>query len=45
MPELIASSGGVFEVVADGDLIFSKRAEGRFPEEEEVLRPLAERTD
>jgi selenoprotein W-related protein len=34
--ELIASSGGVFEVVADGTLIFSKKQLGRFPEENEV---------
>ena len=44
-PELIPSSGGVFEVVADGDLVFSKKALGRFPEEDEVIGPLAARED
>jgi len=42
---LIPSSGGVFEVVADGELIFSKQARGRFPEEAEVIGPLAARKD
>ena len=30
-------SGGEFEITLDGKLIFSKRAEGRFPQVEEVL--------
>jgi hypothetical protein len=30
----------VFEVVADGRLVFSKRKEGRFPEDDEVLGAL-----
>jgi selenoprotein W-related protein len=34
---LIPSGGGKFEVVVDGNLIFSKLAEGRFPTNEEVL--------
>ena len=28
---------GVFEVSVDGELIFSKLKEGRFPEDEEIL--------
>jgi len=39
-PELIEGSGGVFEVERDGELIFSKKAEGRFPEHDEVLAKL-----
>ena len=35
--ELIKSSGGVFEVVKDGKLIFSKRAKGRFPDDGEIF--------
>ena len=35
--ELIESGGGVFEVVADGTLLFSKKSEGRFPEHSEVI--------
>ncbi len=38
--KLIPSGGGVFEVVADGDLIFSKRNQGRFPDDEEILAAL-----
>jgi len=34
---LIAGSGGVFEVEVDGELIFSKRELGRFPEPGEVV--------
>ena len=34
---LIESDGGVFEVVKDGRLIFSKKAQGRFPEHEEIF--------
>lgn len=35
----------MFEVMADGELIFSKKAQGRFPEPEEVLGPLARRLE
>ena len=34
--ELVKSSGGVFEVTADGALVFSKRSLGRFPESGEL---------
>jgi selenoprotein W-related protein len=36
--ELIAGSGGVFDVVVEGRRIFSKAAAGRFPEEGEIAR-------
>jgi predicted Rdx family selenoprotein len=29
-----------FDVRADGELVFSKQAEGRFPEEDEILARL-----
>ena len=29
-----------FDVVADGALVFSKQREGRFPEDDEILRAL-----
>jgi selT/selW/selH-like putative selenoprotein len=35
--ELIESAGGVFEVVVDGELVFSKMALGRHAEPGEVL--------
>ena len=35
--KLIKGSGGQFEVVLDGSLIFSKKAAGRFPEMDEIL--------
>ncbi|MBN1996406.1 Rdx family protein [candidate division KSB1 bacterium] len=38
--EYITSGGGVFEVRKDGALIFSKKATGRFPTNEEILQQL-----
>jgi len=35
--ELIKSGGGVFEVVKDNELIFSKKKVGRFPTNEEIF--------
>ncbi len=34
--QLIASDGGVFEIVVDGTLLYSKKKLNRFPEEGEV---------
>jgi selT/selW/selH-like putative selenoprotein len=34
--ELLSSSGGVFEVVVDKELVFSKKSLQRFPEEGEI---------
>jgi len=36
-PDLIPSGGGVFEVEVNGNLIFSKRAEDRFPDHDEIF--------
>jgi selenoprotein W-related protein len=38
--ELIPSSGGVFEVTRDGELIYSKRQTGRHAEWEDVAERL-----
>lgn len=35
--ELVPGGGGIFDVRADGKLIFSKHEVGRFPEHDEVL--------
>jgi selenoprotein W-related protein len=40
--ELIESSGGVFEVTRDGELIYSKKQTGRHAEWEDVRQGLAE---
>jgi len=37
------SSGGAFEVELDGELVFSKRVKGRFPEPGEVEGALSRR--
>ena len=42
---LIESSGGVFEVTLDGQLIFSKHELGRHAAPGEVLKLIAERGD
>ncbi len=34
---LIKGDNGVFDVVADGKLLFSKHDQGRFPENSEVI--------
>jgi predicted Rdx family selenoprotein len=39
-PTLIRGGGGIFDVVKDGEMLFSKHAEGRFPEDDEVLAKL-----
>ena len=36
--DLIAGAGGVFEITADGRLLFSKKQQGRFPEDSEIER-------
>jgi selenoprotein W-related protein len=40
---LIESSGGLFEVQVDGDLVFSKKALGRHAEPGEVVRLIEQR--
>jgi len=41
--DLIKGRDGVFEVTVDGELIFSKRSIGRFPEPGELDAELASR--
>jgi len=36
--ELIAGGGGIFDVVVDGDMVFSKHQTGRFPEPGEIVK-------
>jgi len=38
--ELVEGKNGIFDVVADGNLIFSKGKTGRFPENDEILAML-----
>ncbi len=39
-PRLIKGGGGVFDVVVDGQLVFSKHRVGRFPEPGEVVEAI-----
>jgi selenoprotein W-related protein len=41
--ELIASGGGVFEVEVNGDLIYSKKQTGEFPQEKDIVAALSKR--
>jgi predicted Rdx family selenoprotein len=41
--ELIEGGGGVYDVVADGDVVFSKHTAGRFPEDAEIVELLRSR--
>jgi selenoprotein W-related protein len=38
--ELIEGEKGVFDVTVDGQLMFSKHTEGRFPDEQEIVDAL-----
>jgi selenoprotein W-related protein len=40
---MIPSAGGVFEVTVDGELIFSKRAQDRFPDHAEIFQEIERR--
>ena len=40
---LIPGAGGAFEVVVDGDLVFSKKTKGRYPEMKELQEAIADR--
>lgn len=40
---LTKGSGGIFDVVVDGKLVFSKKETGRFPEPGEVPRLIGHR--
>jgi selenoprotein W-related protein len=40
---LIPGSGGIFEVRVDGELVWSRKDEGRFPEAKELKQRLRDR--
>ena len=39
-PELVKGATGIFDVAADGRLVFSKYREARFPDAGEILESL-----
>jgi selenoprotein W-related protein len=43
--QLVQSSGGVFEVTVDGQVVFSKKASGRHAKPGEVLQAVQRLTD
>ena len=40
--QLIKGSGGQFEIVLNGKLLFSKKQAGRFPDDAEILNQIPE---
>lgn len=40
---MIKGTGGVFEIEVDGNLIYSKKATGEFPKEEDIIKELKKR--
>ena len=42
---LVPGSGGHFIIRLDGEKLFSRRAEGRFPQPKEIKQAIAERLD
>jgi selT/selW/selH-like putative selenoprotein len=44
LTRLIKGANGVFEVIVDGDLVFSKRSLGRFPDDGEVAESIRGRS-
>jgi selenoprotein W-related protein len=42
--KLIPASGGCFELTVNGELLYSKLASGKFPDEQAILDQLEKRT-
>lgn len=40
---LVPGTGGIFEVRLDGEIIFSRKAQGRFPESKELKHQMRDR--
>ena len=38
--ELLEGSNGIFDIAIDGQVVFSKQAEQRFPEHEEIIEQI-----
>ncbi len=38
--ELIKGDNGIFDVIADGEIVFSKDEQGRFPDPNEIVEAL-----
>ena len=41
--EVVPGTGGIFDVHVDGDLVFTKKMLGRYPDPDDVLPLLRER--
>jgi selT/selW/selH-like putative selenoprotein len=39
-PELVKGANGIFDVAADGKLVFSRHRDARFPGAEEIVQSL-----
>ena len=45
MPSIVEGEKSQFDVLADGELVFSKQSEGRFPEEDEIVALCSNQAD
>jgi selenoprotein W-related protein len=43
--QLVPSDGGRFEVLVDGELIYSKLETGRFPDHDDILKQIRKRQE
>jgi selenoprotein W-related protein len=41
--ELVAGSNGIFDVSLDGNMIYSKSEQGRFPQPAEIIKLIEEK--
>jgi selT/selW/selH-like putative selenoprotein len=39
-PELVKGANGIFDIAADGTLVFSKHRDARFPATDEIIQAL-----
>jgi len=42
---LVPGTGGVFDIICDGELLYSRKAQGRFPEAREIKQLVRDRVD
>ena len=42
---LVPGTGGVFDILCEGELIYSRKAQGRFPEARELKQLVRDRVD
>lgn len=44
-PKLVRGKGGIFDVLVDDEMIYSKHETGRFPSEDEIIQSIRTRQE